>query len=161
MVHHTGAGPDACRGTGQATVVENRAESSEESRFDADRAARSPARPPARPPARRSPRDSRNIAVALALLAFAVVIFLVTMVKFEEQIQRIGMAQTRGETAPPRVRTSGVAADFSTSDAPAWGSGTNLNRFGDSNGMVVDFDRGRDRLDHGDVGGGAAVAAGP
>ena len=153
MVHHTGAGPDACRGTGQATVVENRAESSEESRFDADRAARSPAR--------RSPRDSRNIAVALALLAFAVVIFLVTMVKFEEQIQRIGMAQTRGETAPPRVRTSGVAADFSTSDAPAWGSGTNLNRFGDSNGMVVDFDRGRDRLDHGDVGGGAAVAAGP
>ncbi len=138
-------------------AVENGAESSEESRVDADRATRSPARPPAQ----RSPRDSRNIAVALALLAFAVVMFLVTMVKFEEQMHRIGMSQTRGETAPPRVQTSGVATVFSTGDALAWGSGANLDRVGDSNGMAADFDRGGDRVDHGAAVGGVAAAAGP
>ncbi len=161
MVHHSGAGPDPTRDTGPAMVVENREESSRESRFGAVRATRSPARSPAR----RSPRDSRNIAVALALLAFAVIMFLVTIVKFEEQIQRIGMSQTRGATTPPRLRTSyqgpGVAAVFSVSDARAWGTAKNPSRFGDSNGMVADFDRGGDRVDHGDVGGGIAVAAGP
>ena len=149
MGHETGPGPDPCRGTGNGMAVETGAEPSEESRFDGDHAMPSPAR---------SPRDSRNIAVALALLAFAVVMFLVTIVKFEEQLHRIGMPQTRGETAPPRLRTSGAAAFFPISDALAWGSGTNLTRFGDSNGLVADSDRGNDHVDHGDVDGGVAVA---
>ena len=160
MVHHTGARPDPSRDTGHAMVVENREESSGESGFGAERVTR----PPARPPARRNPRDSRNIAVALALLAFAVIMFLVTIVKFDEQIQSIGVSQTRGATTPTRVRTwypgSGVAAVFPTSDARAWGTAANPGRFGDSKAMVADFDRGGDRADHGDVG-GVAVAAGP
>lgn len=135
MVHHSGAGPEPSRDTGHGVVVENGERSSGESRFGAGGAMRSPGRPPGRPPGRRSPRDLRNIAVALALLAFAVIMFLVTIVKFDEQIQRIGMSQTRG-------------------------AGTNPSRFGDSNGGVADFDRGGDRVDRGDVGRGIAVAAG-
>ncbi len=128
MVHQTGAGPDPSRDTGHAVVVDNRDESPGEFRFGAVGATRSPVR--------RSPRDSRNIAVALALLAFAVIMFLVTIVKFEEQIQRIGMSQTRG---------TGTVPGFS----------------GESNGTVADFDRGGDRGDRGDVGRGNSVAAGP
>ena len=157
MVHHTGAGPVPSRDTGLTMVVENGEESSGESRFGAVRAIRSPAR--------RSPRDSRNIAVALALLALAVIMFLVTIVKFEEQIRRIGMSQTRGATTPPRVGTSyqgsGVAEYYSVSDALAWGTGTNQSLFGGSIGTVADFDRGGDRVDRGDLDGGIAVAAGP
>jgi hypothetical protein len=52
--------------------------------------------------------------------------FLVTIVKFEEQIQRIGTSQTQGATTPPRVRTSnqesGVGAFFPVSNALAGGS---------------------------------------
>jgi hypothetical protein len=62
--------------------------------------------------------------------------FLVTMVKFEEQIQRIDMSLTRG---------TGTVPGFS----------------GDSNGRVADFDLGGDRVDRGDVGRGVSVAAGP
>ncbi len=131
MVHHSGAGPDPSRDTGHGVVVENGERSSGESRFGAGGAMQSPVRPPGR----RSPRDSRNIAVALALLAFAVIMFLVTIVKFDEQIQRIGMSQTRG-------------------------AGTNPSRFGDSNGVVADSDRGGVRVDRGDVGRGIAVATG-
>lgn len=98
MVHHSGAGPDPSRATGHGMVVENRGESSGQSRFGAVRAMRSATG--------RSPRDSRNIAVALALLAFAVIMFLVTIVKFDEQIQRIGMSQAREAAMPPRVWTS-------------------------------------------------------
>ncbi len=131
-------------------VVEHREESSGESRFGAVRARRSPIT--------RSPRDTRNIAVALALLAFAVIMFLVTIVKFEEQIQRIGMSQTRGATTPPRVRPSypgsGGGVFFPLSDARAWGTGPNSRLFGDAYGIVADFDRGG-------VGGGIAVTAGP
>ncbi len=117
MVQQTGAGPDPSRDTGHTVVVENGEESPGEFRFGAVGALRSPAR--------RSPRDSRNIAVALALLAFAVIMFLVTIVKFEDQIQRIGASQTQGTTTPPRVRTSnqgsGVGAFFPVSDALAVG----------------------------------------
>ncbi len=145
VVHHGGAGPDPSGDTGHAVVVENREESSGESRFGAVGTTRTPARSPARssarPPARRSPRNSRNIAVALALLGFAVIMFLVTIVKFEEQIQKIGMSQTRGATTPARVRTSfqslGVGALFSASDARAWGTETNPSLFGDSNGTAA------------------------
>ncbi len=157
MIHDTGAGPDPSRDTGPVLVVENGEESSGESRFGAVRVMRAPAS--------RSPRDSRNIAVALALLAFAVIMFLVTIVKFEEQIQRIGVSQTRGATTPPRVRTSyqgsGVAAFRSISDTLAWGTGATPSLFGDSNENLADFDRGGDHVDLGDVGGGIAVAAGP
>ena len=121
MVHHSGAGPDPSRDTGHAVVVEDREQSSGESRFGAVGAVRSPARPPAR----RSSRASRNIAVALTLLAFAVIMFLVTIVKFDQQIQRIGMSQTREATTPPRVRMSyqgsDVGASFAVSDAVAAG----------------------------------------
>ncbi len=117
MVQQTGAGPDPSRDTGHTVVVENGEESPGEFRFGAVGALRSPAR--------RSPRDSRNIAVALALLAFAVIMFLVTIVKFEDQIQRIGASQTQGTTTPPRVRTSnqgsGVGAVFPVSDPLAAG----------------------------------------
>ena len=102
MVQRTGVGPDPSRGTGHATAVENGQESSKESRFRVAGAMRSPAK--------RSRRDSRNIAIALALLALAVIMFLVTMVKFEEQMQTNGMSQTRGETKPLHVLTSGAAA---------------------------------------------------
>ncbi len=97
MVQHSGPEPDPSRDTGHAVAVGNRERSSWASRFGAVGATRSQARSPAR----RSPRDSRNIAVALALLAFAVIMFLVTIVKFEEQIQRIDMSQTRGAPPPP------------------------------------------------------------
>ncbi len=121
MVQHSGPEPDPSRDTGHAVVVENREQSSGASRFGAVGATRSQARSPAR----RSPRDSRNIAVALALLAFAVLMFLVTIVKFEEQIQRIGLSQPWEATTPPRVRTpyrgSDVAAFFPISDALAAG----------------------------------------
>jgi hypothetical protein len=80
---------------------------------------------------RQSPRDSRNLAVALALLALAAVMFLVTMVKFEEQMHIA--------TQPPG------------------GSGTKLNPFGDPNGTVEIFDRGSDRVGRGDVAGIAGV----
>lgn len=43
--------------------------------------------------ARRSPRDSRNIAIALALVTLAVLMFFVTMVKFEEQLYGNGLFQ--------------------------------------------------------------------
>ena len=123
MVQHSGPGPDPSRDTGHAVVVENREQSSGASRFGPVGATRSQARSPARSQVRRSPRDSRNIAVALALLAFAVLMFLVTIVKFEEQIQRIGLSQPWEATTPPRVRTpyrgSGVAAFFPISDALA------------------------------------------
>ncbi len=75
------------------------------------------------------------MAVALAPLAFAVIGFLVTVVKFEERIQRIGMSQSR---------ETGTVPGFS----------------GDSNGRVADFDRGGDRVDRGDVGRGISVATG-
>ncbi len=117
MVHQTGAGPEPSRDNGHAVVVENRDESHREFRFGAVGAMRSPAR--------RSPRDSRNIAVALALLAFAVIMFLVTIVKFEDQIQRNGMSQTHGTMTSLRVRTSnqgsGVGAFFPVSDVLAAG----------------------------------------
>ena len=117
MVHQTGARPEPSRDTGHVVVVENGEESPGEYRFGAVGTMRSPAR--------RSPRDSRNIAVALALLAFAVIMFLVTIVKFEDQIQRIGTSQTQGTTTPPRVWTpnqrSGVGAFFPVSDALAAG----------------------------------------
>ena len=179
MVDHSGAGPDPSRDSGHAVVAENREQSSGASRFGAVRETRSPARPPARPPARRSPRDSRNIAVALALVAFAVIMFLVTIVKFDEQIQRIGMSQTQGATTTPRAGTSyrgsGVAAVFCAGRARAWGPAPNPGRladsnwadsnwadsnWADSNGMVADFGWGGDRVDYGD-GAGIAAAAGP
>ena len=47
--------------------------------------------------AKRSRRGARSIAIALALLAFAVIMFLVTIVKLEEQVHRNGAHQTRGE----------------------------------------------------------------
>lgn len=108
MVHQTGAGPGPSRGTGHGMVVETG-----ESRFGGVRALRSPAR--------RNSRDSRNIAVALVLLAFAVIMFLVTIVKFEEQIQRIGVSQNRGAATPPHVPTSGAAAFLPIGDARAAG----------------------------------------
>ncbi len=130
MVHHSGAGPDPSRDTGHVVVVENREQSSGEPRFDAVGEIRSPAR--------RSPRDSRNIAVALALLAFAVLMFLVTIVKFEEQIQRIGLSQPWEATTPPRVRTpyrgSDVAAFFPIIDALA--AGPSFGRPEESAGAV-------------------------
>ncbi len=99
VIHHTGAGPDSTRDAGPATAVEG-----------TDRAMRSPARPQVRPRARRSLRASRNIAVALALAAFAVIMFLVTIVKFEEQIYKNYMSRARGEPDSTRVPASG--ADF-------------------------------------------------
>ena len=86
MIHHTGAGPDSTRDSRPATAVEG-----------AVRAMPSPARPPVRPGARKSRRASRNIAVALALAAFAVIMFLVTIVKFEEQIYKIDLSRPPGE----------------------------------------------------------------
>ncbi len=58
---------------------------------------------------KRKRRDSRNIAIALALLALAVVLFLVTIVKFGDQMQRSDMSQTQEETKPPQVPTLGIA----------------------------------------------------
>ena len=51
-----------------------------------------------RPLAKRSRRHSRSIAIALALLAFAVIMFLVTMVKLGEQARRNGPHQAQEET---------------------------------------------------------------
>jgi len=44
---------------------------------------------------KRTRRDSRNIAIALALFAFAVVVYFVTIVKFDDQIRRNEVSQTR------------------------------------------------------------------
>ncbi len=103
MVYYTGVASDPTRGARPARAVEDGAVedgdgSSGESRFDVVRAmcspARSPVRSPVRSPARRSRRDSRNVAVALALLGFAVIMFPVTIVKFEEQMHGNDMSQT-------------------------------------------------------------------
>lgn len=117
MVHRTNVGSDPSGDTGHATVVGNREKSSEESRFGVVCAVRSPAK--------RSPRDSRNIALALALLALAIIMFLVTIVKFEERLNGNGLFQTQGETKQPRARTStqgflvsGVGPFFSRQTRP-------------------------------------------
>lgn len=99
MVYYTGVASDPTRGARPARAVEDGAVedgdgSSGESRFDMVRAMCSPARSPVRSPARRSRRDSRNVAVALALLGFSVIMFLVTIVKFEEQMHGNDMSQT-------------------------------------------------------------------
>ncbi len=78
MVQRTGLGPNPSRDSGHVGLAGNRERSSEESRFGVVCAMRALAR--------QSPRDSRNLAVALALLALAAVMFFVTMVKFEEQM---------------------------------------------------------------------------
>ena len=113
-----------------------------------------------RSPAKRSRRDSRNIAIALALLAFAVIMFLVSIVKFEERMQRNSMSQSPRETKPLFVLTSGVAA-LSRRGSLAWRLETNVNLFDDTKGGEEDFDRGSNQVDHGDVGGSVLVTAGP
>lgn len=113
MAQRTGLGPDLPRGTCHEIVVKDVEESSGESRFSVASAMRSSAK--------RSRRDSRNIAIALALLALAVIMFLVTIVKFEEQMEANGMPQIRGEIKPLNVQTSGIAA-LSKRDACAWES---------------------------------------
>lgn len=157
MVHRTGPGLEQSRDTGHATVAGNRDESAKESRFRVICALRSPAR--------RSPRDSRNIAIALALLALAAIMFFVTIVKFEEQIHRDGVFRTRAEAKPPRVRTpgaaAGVAAIFSISEATPAESGTIPSLFDDSYGIDEDFDRAGDGVDSGDIDGGVALATDP
>ena len=84
--------------------------------------------------------------------------FLVTIVKFEEQMQRSGMSQTRGETKPLHVLTSGVAV-FSRRDSLAWRLETNVNLFDDTKGSEEDFNRGSNQVDHGDVSGSVLVTA--
>ena len=57
-----------------------------------------------RPLAKRSRRHSRSIAIALALLAFAVIMFLVTIVKLDEQVHWDGTQRTGGQPYVPTAR---------------------------------------------------------
>lgn len=56
--------------------------------------------------AKRGRQRSKNVAIALALLALVVVMFLVTIVKLEEQVHRDRTPQTWEETKQPHVLTS-------------------------------------------------------
>ncbi len=141
MVQRRGVGPEPAGDTGHDSVVGNRKASCEESRLSVVGAPR----PAARSATKRGPRDSRNIAIALALLALAAVMFLVTMVKFEEQMYRNGPVQTRFDRNPPQVR----------------GSATISNLFDLANGTVEDFDRRHGHVDLGDVAGSIAAATSP
>jgi type II secretory pathway component PulM len=87
VAHHSGIERRPSRDTVHAAAAEIRDGPTEKSRPRAAGAARSLAR--------LNPRDSRNIAIALALLAFAVIMYLVTIVKLEEQLHRSGMSLVR------------------------------------------------------------------
>ncbi len=146
VIQRTGAGPDPTRGARPATAVgetavEDGDEWSGESRIGKVRAIDSPQR--------RSRRRSRNLAVALALLAFAIIMFLVTIVKFEEQMYNNDMSRTPGEPRSPRVSTTGVAA-VSRIETFGRGLAMTVSLFGDTKGMEAVFDRGGDRAGPGD-----------
>ncbi len=74
---------------------------------------------------KRSPQRSRSKAIALALTAFAVIMFLVTIVKLEEQVHRDELPQTRDETKQPHVLTSDITA-YARRYALTWASGNNM-----------------------------------
>ncbi len=101
----------------------------------------------------RSRRRSRNIAIALALLAFAFIMYFVTIVKLGEQGHRNGTPRSGGETTQPHALTSDITA-FAGGDAPAGG----LQALGlaDSAHLVLESPglgaerMGRLRLGHGD-----------
>ncbi len=131
VVQRRDVGPEPAGDTGHDSVAGNRKASCRESRLGVVGALRSAAGSAAR----RRPRDSRNIAIALALLALAAIMFLVTMVKFEEQMYGNGPVQTRFDRQPPQVR----------------GSATISNLFDLANGTVEDFDRRQGHLDLGDA----------
>ena len=86
----------------------------------------------------------------LALLAFAVIMFLVTIVKFEEQMYNNDMSRTPGEPRSPRVPTTGVAA-VSRIETFGRGLGMNVSLFDDTKGIEAVFDRRGDRVGLGDV----------
>jgi len=75
--------------------------------------------------AKRSPQRSRSIAIALALTAFAVIMYFVTLVKLDEQAHRDELPQTREETKQPHVLTSDITA-YARRDALDWASGNNV-----------------------------------
>ena len=75
-----------------------------------------------RPLEKRSRRRSRSIAIALTLLAFAAIMFLVTLVKLEQQVHRNGTPQTRGEMNQVHILTSDITA-HARREVLAWGSG--------------------------------------
>ena len=75
--------------------------------------------------AKRSRQRSRSIALALALAALAVIMFLVTIVKLEEQVHRDELPQTWEETKQPPVLTSDFTV-YARRDALAWASGNNV-----------------------------------
>lgn len=108
VVQLSDVGPEPAGDTGHDSVAGNRKASCRESRLGVVGALRSTAGSAAR----RGPRDSRNIAIALALLALAAIMFLVTMVKFDEQMYGNGLVQTRFDRQPPQVRGSATISSL-------------------------------------------------
>ena len=74
--------------------------------------------------AKRSPQRSRSIAIAIVLVVLAVIMFLVTIVKIEEQVHQDGTPQTREDTKQPHVLTLDFTV-YAKEDVLAWASENN------------------------------------